>query len=66
MRNSVLNRSLLLAGMAFVSIPLVGCNTVEGAGKDIKTVGHAVEHTANEAGNEMGDAVDDLDDEVGD
>jgi predicted small secreted protein len=66
MRNSVLNRSLLLAGMAFVSIPLIGCNTVEGAGKDIKTVGHAVQHTANEAGNEMGDELHDLDNEMGD
>lgn len=65
MRNSVLNRSLLLAGMAFLSAPLIACNTVEGAGKDIKKVGHAVEHTANEAGDEMGDAMHDLDDEVG-
>lgn len=65
MRNSMLNRSLLLAGMAFVSAPLFGCNTVEGAGKDIKSVGHAVEHTANKAGNEMGDAMHDLDDERG-
>jgi len=65
MRNSVLNRSLLLARMAFLGAPLVACNTVEGAGKDIKSVGHAVEHTANEAGNEMGDAMHDLDDEAG-
>lgn len=65
MRNSVLNRSLLLAGMAFVSVPIVACNTVEGAGKEIKVVGHTVEHTANEAGNEIGDAVDHLDDEAG-
>jgi len=66
MRKSVLNRSLLLAGMAFLGAPLSACNTVEGAGKDIETVGHTVEHTANEAGNEMGDAMNDLHDEAGD
>jgi hypothetical protein len=49
-----------------VTLPLVACNTVEGAGKDIKVVGHTVEHTANEAGNEMGDALHDIDNEVGD
>jgi predicted small secreted protein len=65
-RDLALNRSLLLAGMALVSVPLVACNTVEGAGKDIKVIGHPVEHTANEAGHEMGDAVDELDDEAGD
>ena len=66
MRNSVLHRSLLLAGIAFLSVPLVACNTVEGAGKDVKSVGNAVAHTANEAGNEMGDELHDLDNEVGD
>ena len=66
MRRSVLNRSLLLAGMAFLGAPLGACNTVEGAGQDIESVGHTVEHTANEAGDEMGDAMNDLDDEAGD
>lgn len=66
MRNSVLNRSLLLTGLALLSAPLVGCNTVEGAGEDIQSVGHAVENTADEAGDEMGEAADDLDDEIGD
>ena len=65
MRNPVLNRSLLLAGLTFMAAPLVACNTVEGAGEDIQGIGHAVENTANEAGEEMGEAADDLDDEVG-
>jgi len=62
MRNSVLNRSLLFAGLVFLGAPLAACHTVEGAGKDIKSVGHTVEHTADEAGDEMGDAMHDLED----
>lgn len=62
MRNSALNRSLLLAGLVFLGAPIAACNTVEGAGKDIKTVGHAVEHTADEAGDELGDAADEIED----
>jgi predicted small secreted protein len=57
-----LERSVLLAGLVFLGAPIAGCNTVEGAGKDIKSVGHAVEHTADEAGEEMGE----VDDELGD
>ena len=62
MTNSVLNRSVLLAGLAFVAVPLAACHTVEGAGKDIKTVGHAVENTADEAGEEMDEAADEIGD----
>jgi predicted small secreted protein len=62
MRNSVLNRSLLLAGLVFLGAPIAACNTVGGAGKDIKNVGHAVEHTADEAGDELGDAADEIED----
>jgi predicted small secreted protein len=62
MRNSILERSVLLAGLVFLGAPIAACNTVEGAGKDIKSVGHAVEHTADEAGDEMGEAADELGD----
>ena len=62
MRSQILNRSVLLAGLATVSIPLTACNTVEGAGEDVENVGGAVENTADEAGEELGEAAD----EVGD
>lgn len=66
MRNSVLNRSVLLAGLAVLTVPLAACNTVEGAGQDIKSVGSAVEHTANEAGEELGETADEIGEEAGD
>lgn len=52
-------RSLMLIGMVALTAPfLQACNTVEGAGEDIQSVGHAVEHTADQAGDEMGEAAD--------
>ena len=62
MRNSILDRSLLLAGLVALSAPIAACNTVEGAGKDIKKVGSTVEHTADEAGDELGEAADEMGD----
>jgi len=55
MSDSLTNRSLLLAGLIFLGAPLAACNTVEGAGQDIKSVGHAVENTADHVGDEIGD-----------
>jgi predicted small secreted protein len=66
MSDSFLNRSLLLAGAVFLAAPLGACNTVEGAGQDIESVGGAVSHTANEAGEEMGEAADEAGDEIDD
>jgi predicted small secreted protein len=66
MSDFLLNRSLLLAGVVFLGAPLGACNTVEGAGQDIKSVGGAVEHTADEAGEEMGEAADEVGDEIDD
>ena len=37
----------ILLGMSVVS--LSGCNTVEGAGKDVKATGSAVENAAKDA-----------------
>ena len=49
-------RSLMLLGMVTLTAPfLQACNTVEGAGEDIQSVGNAVEHTADEVGDEMGE-----------
>jgi predicted small secreted protein len=47
------NRSLMLAGLFLLGVPLHGCNTVEGAGEDVENVGDAIEDTADEAGDEM-------------
>jgi entericidin B len=39
---------VLLATFAIVTIS-VGCNTVEGVGKDVKATGQAIENTADKA-----------------
>ncbi|MEO6928895.1 MAG: entericidin A/B family lipoprotein [Casimicrobiaceae bacterium] len=38
----------IICAAAFASM-LVGCNTVEGAGKDVKATGNAVEKAADRA-----------------
>ena len=49
-------RSLMLLGMMTLTAPfLQACNTVEGAGEDIESVGEAVEDTADEVGDEDGE-----------
>jgi predicted small secreted protein len=55
MRDPLVNRSLLLAGLITLTVPLAACNTVEGAGEDVESVGDAVGDTADEAGDEMGE-----------
>lgn len=61
MRDPLVNRSLLLAGLLALSAPLAACNTVEGAGKDVENVGDAVQHTADEAGEEIGEEAGEID-----
>jgi predicted small secreted protein len=53
MHDPLVNRSLLLAGLISLAMPLAACHTVEGAGKDVKAVGNAVEEGAQEAGDEI-------------
>ena len=55
MRDPLANRSLLLAGLVTLVVPLSACNTVEGAGQDVKSAGSAIEDTAQEAGEEIGE-----------
>jgi predicted small secreted protein len=55
MHDPLINRSLLLAGLIFLGAPLAACNTIEGAGEDVESVGDAVEDTADEAGEEAGE-----------
>jgi predicted small secreted protein len=42
-------RKVILLAMFAVSMGITACNTVEGAGKDVKSAGSAVEHTADDA-----------------
>jgi predicted small secreted protein len=45
-----LTRTLLaIAALGFALGSLTGCNTVEGAGKDVKKVGEVIEETADDA-----------------
>lgn len=47
-----LNRTLLaIAVLGFTLGSLTGCNTVEGAGKDVKKAGEVIEETAEDAKN---------------
>jgi predicted small secreted protein len=39
---------LLLTALSLVSIPLTGCNTMQGAGKDIEKGGQKVQDEAKE------------------
>jgi predicted small secreted protein len=41
-------RTLLLCCLPFVASSLAGCNTVEGFGKDVRTVGSKIERKAAE------------------
>jgi predicted small secreted protein len=42
----MLNLFLLTLTLLFVGATLAGCNTIEGAGKDVKAAGGAVEKAA--------------------
>lgn len=49
-------RKLLYAGLILIGLPVAGCNTLEGVGKDIQKIGEVVEEGAEEIGDEMGDS----------
>jgi entericidin B len=42
-------KTLLIALLGVFAISLSACNTIEGAGKDVKATGQAVENVANDA-----------------
>lgn len=42
-------KSLLIALLGLSVLSLSACNTVEGAGKDVKATGQAIENTAKDA-----------------
>ncbi len=41
------HRVLVAAFIALVTVPLLGCNTMEGLGKDIQAAGRVLENTAD-------------------
>ena len=52
MKNSKQTKiKLAIAAIGIIAVPLmlVGCNTVEGAGTDIRHAGRAIEHAAEDA-----------------
>ncbi len=56
MHDPLINRSLLLAGLIVLGAPLLSaCNTVEGAGEDVESVGNAVGEAGEEIGEEAGE-----------
>ena len=61
MHDPLINRSLLLAGLIVLGAPLAACNTVEGAGEDVESVGDAVGEAAEETGDEIGEEVGEID-----
>jgi len=42
---------ILTLGALIVAVSFSACNTIEGAGKDIKSTGGAIEKTADDANN---------------
>lgn len=42
-------RKLVILALAATSLMAAACNTIEGAGKDVKAAGTAVEETAQDA-----------------
>lgn len=56
-----INRSLLFAGLIALAGPLAACNTIEGAGEDAESVGHAVGEAGEEVGEEIGEEAGEID-----
>jgi predicted small secreted protein len=45
----MVNKSLLLVLLSCLGLAVAGCNTIEGAGKDVKAAGGAVEKAASKS-----------------
>jgi predicted small secreted protein len=46
-------RALFFLALGLISLGLTACNTVEGAGKDVRSAGNAIEDTANDTKQDM-------------
>ena len=44
---------LIVAGIASFGLNLAACNTVEGAGKDVKAVGQGIENSSDNVRDKM-------------
>ena len=42
-------KTIIVALLGFCALALTGCNTVEGAGKDVKATGNAIEKAADKS-----------------
>jgi predicted small secreted protein len=42
-------KALMITLLGFFALSVSACNTIEGAGKDVKATGQAVENTAKDA-----------------
>ena len=49
MKKTSIRLACLLATFVVASVVVTGCNTIEGAGKDIKSGGRAIENAASDA-----------------
>lgn len=49
MKKTSIRLACLLSTFVIASIAFVGCNTIEGAGKDIKAGGKAIENAASDS-----------------
>lgn len=47
MQKRALHRIFLAVFLLLVAVPLLGCNTMEGLGKDIQAAGRVLENTAD-------------------
>jgi predicted small secreted protein len=45
----MLNKLAALALLAGIAVSVTACNTVEGAGKDVKATGQAIENAADKS-----------------
>ena len=45
----MMKKLIALMALAGIVVAIAGCNTIEGAGKDVKAVGSAVEKAAQQA-----------------
>jgi predicted small secreted protein len=51
-----ITRTFVLIAVVALAVPaLAGCNTVHGAGEDVESVGHAVQHGARSVQHHMDD-----------
>jgi len=53
MRSNPILKLALVLGLASFALPLTACNTVEGAGKDVKNVGQGIENSADNVRDKM-------------